>query len=116
MSIYVAAVLVLFGFDHLLLAVLGKYKKMFRIGITSKAILLADRETKLIYFSGLKEVSKQQQSLFFDYSNDLQLSLPSDSIPDSKIDIFKTTFENNLNRDKVYFKESFKSFTSAQKI
>jgi len=106
----IVAVLVLFGLDHLILGLLGKYKRLFRIGITSKAILLADREVKAIYFAGLKEVDMQQKSLFFDYKEGLQLSIPSDSIPVNAITDFKNKFESNIKRDHIYFSESFKAF------
>lgn len=109
-SLPIVIVLALFGLDHLILGLLGKYKHLFRIGMTSKAILLADREVKAIYFSGLKEVDLQQKSLFFDYKEGLQLSIPSDSIPMNDIAEFKTKFERNIKRDQIYFSESFKAF------
>lgn len=106
----IVLVLALFGIDHLILGILGKYKHLFRIGITSKAILLADREVKAIYFAGLKEVDMQQKSLFFDYKEGLQLSIPSDAIPMNDITDFKNKFESNIKRDQIYFSESFKAF------
>ena len=103
-------VLLLFSLDHLVLAILGKNKHLFRIGLTSKAILTADREVKAIYFTGLRTVSFQQKSLFFDYSNNLQLTLSSDSIPKNERMNFKLALEKNINRDRVFFDESFKEF------
>jgi hypothetical protein len=103
-------VLLLFSLDHLVLAILGKNKNLFRIGLTSKAILTADREVKAIYFTGLRTVSFQQKSLFFDYSNNLQLTLSSDSIPKDERMNFKLALEKNINRDRVFFDESFKEF------
>lgn len=109
-SFPVVLVLALFGIDHLILGLLGKYKHLFRIGITSKAILLVDREVKAIYFNGLKEVDLQQKSLFFDYREGLQLSIPSDAVPVNAIAEFKNKFESNIKRDQIYFSESFKAF------
>jgi len=106
----IVLVLTISGLDHLVLGLLGKYKKLFRIGITSKAILLADREVKAIFFSGLKEVDLQQKSLFFDYREGLQLSIPSDAIPLKDVSDFKHRFESNIKREQVYFSEIFKAF------
>ncbi|MBI2257698.1 MAG: hypothetical protein HYU67_02240 [Flavobacteriia bacterium] len=106
-------VLFLFSLDHLVLAFLGKYGKKFRVGMTKKVLLAVDRDLKSIYFQGLSEVDIQQQSIFFDYINDLQLSIPSDAIPLNKRTEFFLTFEKLINREKVYFSESFKSFSNS---
>jgi hypothetical protein len=106
----VSIVLIVFSIDHLILAFVGSILKKFRIGITSKAILVADRETKAVYFQGLKEVDVQQQSLFFDYINDLQLSISSECIPSNDRANFKSFLDKNIDRNRVYFSESLKAF------
>jgi hypothetical protein len=109
-SIAVCAVLVVLGIDHLLFAIIAKSKNLFRVGITSKAILIADRDVKVAFFTGLQQVSSHQQTIFFDYSKDLQIAFPSDSISAENREAFKAQIVSNTDRDRVFFTESFKAF------
>jgi hypothetical protein len=95
--------------DNLILIVLGRTKHVYRVGITSKALVLADRDVKIIYFSGLRRISIQQQTMFFEYIKDLQLSFPLDSIAEADKSQFKTILESQINRDKVFLSEAVKS-------
>ena len=55
----------LFGaFDNIIFAFIGGVKNGFRIGLSSKALIVADREVTLLYFKGLRKVSIQQQSIY----------------------------------------------------
>lgn len=110
LSWMIVLVFIVLGIDHLIFAFVGKSKQLFRVGITSKAILVADRDLKAVYFSGLRKVDKHQQSLFFDYIKEFQVAFPVDCIDESHKEEFKAALEKNLDRDKVYFSESFKSF------
>jgi hypothetical protein len=109
-SLPVALVFVLLGIDHLVFALISKSKQLFRVGLTSKAILIADRDVKVVYFTGLRKVDKHQQSLFFDYIKELQISFPSDCIAQNKRAEFKEKLALNLDRDSVFFSESFKNY------
>lgn len=79
-------------------------KHLFRIGITSKAILVADREVILIYLSGLRQVSISQQTVYFDYIQNLQMLFPTDCIEENEREAFFNTLKESVNRDKVLFK------------
>jgi hypothetical protein len=98
------------GIDHLLFAFITKSKNLFRVGLTSKALVIADRDIKIVYFKGLRKVDKHQQSIFFDYIKELQISIPSDCIEESKRAEFKEKLAGNLDRDSVFFTESFKNY------
>jgi hypothetical protein len=104
----VSIVMFLLGIEHLIFAGVGTSGKKFRIGITSKAIVVADRDVKIAYFSGLRQVSTQQQSIFFDYIKELQISFPLDCISNEDRAGFRNTIEKNVNRDRVFFSEGFK--------
>jgi hypothetical protein len=106
----ISLVYIIFAIDHLMFSILGKTKKLFRVGVTSKAIVIADRDVKVLYFSGLRKISVQQQSVFFDYLEDLQISFPANCIADEDKSSFKQTIEKFVNRDKVYFSNNFKEF------
>lgn len=106
----VVLVMTVLGIDHLLFAIVGRQKNRFRVGVTSKAIVVADRDIKVIYFSGLRRVSTHQQSLFFDYIKELQFAVPIDVVAQENRTLFREAIEKNINRDKVYFSEGFKEF------
>jgi hypothetical protein len=88
--------------DNLIFTLVGIRGKRFRAGITSKAVITADREVNLVYFAGLRKVTIHQQSMFFDYIKELQLSFPVDSIQEEQRDEFFDVLEGLLDRDKVF--------------
>jgi hypothetical protein len=96
-------VMLFFSFEGLLFLIVC-HKNLFRIGITSKAILVADREVILIYLSGLRQVSISQQTVYFDYLENLQLTFPTDCVEENEREQFFTTLKEQVNREKVLFK------------
>jgi hypothetical protein len=104
----ISAVYLILGLDHLLFEIYGTSRNKFRVGITKNAIVVADRDVKIIYFSGLRRVSTHQQSLFFDYIKELQIAIPIDTIAAENRASFRETVEQIVDRDKVFFSEGFK--------
>ncbi len=104
----ISLVFIILAMDHFLFAVIGRSKKLFRIGITKNALVFADREVTVMYFSGLRRVSVQQQSLYFDYIQELQLSASLDGISQEDRKTFRETIESIVDRDVVFFSEGFK--------
>lgn len=96
------------GVEILISSLLAWFGKTWRIGITKKAVVLADREVKALYFLGLRKVFVHQETLHFDYKDDLQLHLPFGSVENKKE--FIQMIWANVNQDKVYAEESFKDF------
>jgi hypothetical protein len=106
----ISLVYLLLGLDHLIFEIYGTTRKKFRVGITKNAIVVADRDVKIIYFSGLRRVSTHQQSLFFDYIKELQIAIPIDAIAAENRTSFRETIAEIVDRDKVFFSEGFKVF------
>jgi len=75
--------------------------KKFSIGLSSKAIIVADREVTVIYYTGLRKVSVRQQTLYFDYVQTLQLSFPLNVIPDECRQEFQANLERVVDPNKV---------------
>ncbi len=96
-------VMLFFSLEGLLFLIVC-HKNLFRIGITTKAILVADREVILIYLSGLRQVSISQQTVYFDYLENLQLTFPTDCVEEKEREQFFNTLKEQVNRDKVLFK------------
>lgn len=88
--------------DNLLFLFVGLILKGFRVGVTAKAVIMADRDVQLVYFSGLRKVSIHQDSIYFDYINDLQLHFPLDAIAPEQVDIFFDHLSAQLDRDRVF--------------
>jgi hypothetical protein len=80
--------------------------KEFRVGLSSKAILVADIEVILIYLNGLRKVSVSQQTIYFDYIEELQLSFPLDCIEPSQKSSFFDALEGQIDRDRVLFQHT----------
>ena len=105
----VAVVLIILAMDHFIFALVGRVKKLYRIGITKNAIVFADREVTIFYFSGLRKVSVQNDSLYFDYIKDLQITASLDGVSLKDRKSFRETVESVVNRDVVFFSEGFKT-------
>ena len=72
------------------------------MGITSKAVVAADRDVSVLYFSGLRKVSIHQQSIYFDYIKGLQLSFPIDCMEKDQHDVFFNVLEEQVDTEKVF--------------
>ncbi len=95
--------------DNFIFALSGKKKNTYRIGLTSKAVVVADRDVKVLYLSGLRQVSVHQQSIYFDYIKDLQLHFPLNCIPEADQSNFVQELKAIVNEDKVFFSESVRN-------
>lgn len=97
------------AFDNLVFLILDKQKNIYRIGLTSKALVVADRDVKVLYLSGLRKVNIHQQTIFFEYIKDLQMAFPLNCIPQKDQKDFKDQLELLVDRDKVFFDEKMKA-------
>lgn len=98
-----ATVMLFFGIEGSIYLLINS-KNNFRVGLSSKAILAVDREVILLYMEGLRQVSISQQTIYFDYINELQLSFPTDCINESERTDFFENLKQSVNQDKVLFR------------
>lgn len=103
----VAVVFALSFLDELIFLLIGV--QWFRVGVTHKAVVVADRELRVLYFSGLRRIETHQQTVYFEYIQDLQLFFPTNCIPEGNYTPFRDALETRVNRDKVYFADKFKA-------
>jgi hypothetical protein len=94
--------IILFGFslESLIFLFVGVQNK-FRVGISSRAVIVSDREVTVVYFSGLQKVTIGNESIYFDYIKDLQLSFPTDCIDSQLLNSFKEGVREMIDKDKV---------------
>ncbi len=78
----------------------------YRVGLSSKALIIADREVILLYFTGLRKVSAHQQSTFFDYIKGLQITFPTNCVKDEDKAEFFAALEDQLDSDRVFFSKT----------
>ena len=98
--------LVLSSIDSLFFIVFGKNK--YRISVSSKAIVIADREVQVIYFKGLRKISIHQQSIFFEYIENLQLFFPLNSLEEKDVSVFFNELNKLIDRERVYLGNTHK--------
>lgn len=103
-AIFIVFAYGLLAFDAVIFVLLNY--NSFRVGLSSKAILVADREVILIYLNGLRKVSVSQQTIYFDYTNDLQLYFPLDCIDQRQRSSFFNCLEEQIDRNKVLFQHT----------
>lgn len=90
--------------DGIFFAIYGAKRDRFRVGLTPKALLAGDRDVVIIYFLGLRKISFQQKTLFFDFKEEgMQFRFPIDLIPEEKREEFFTELRNSVDQSKVYF-------------
>lgn len=90
--------------DAIIFTILGLAKNFWRMGITKKAIIMADRDVRVVYFKGLRKISASQYTIFFDFIKDLHLHMPFNAVEDQKalVDNLKKV----IDEEKVYWDES----------
>jgi hypothetical protein len=93
--------------DQLLFLIIAP--SWFRVGVTQKAVVVADREIRVLYFSGLRRIELHQQTVYFEYIEELQLFFPKNCVPDGAYSDFRQAIEKQVNRDRVFFSEKFKN-------
>ena len=93
-------VLLFFCVESIVFLLFG-YKNRFRVGISSKAIIAADREVVIVYFTGLQKITLGKDSIYFDYIKELQLLFPTDCLEENEISAFKQEVQKMIDRDKV---------------
>ena len=99
-AIFPAAAYLIGAFDNLMMILV---KASYRVGLSSKALIVSDREVIVLYFTGLRKVSIHQQTVYFDYIKDLQLTFPLNCIQEESQEEFFEALEAQLDRDKVFF-------------
>ena len=100
------SLLVISSIDSLFFIILGRNK--YRISVSSKAIVIADREVQVIYFKGLRKISIHQQSVFFEYIEDIQLFFPLNSLEEKDVSVFFNELNKLIDRERVYLGNTHK--------
>lgn len=99
-------ILYIFSIEGLIFLLLG-LKNKFRVGISSKAVIVSDREVTIAYLTGLRQVTIGNESVYFDYINDLQLSFPTDCIDEQHVESFRSEIKNVVDRDRVLIRNKY---------
>lgn len=104
-AFFPAMSLVIAAIDGLVFLMVGGFGKKFKVGLSSKAVIVGEREVVLLYFSGLRKVEIFQQTIFFDYIKGLQLSFPVNCIEEKDKDEFFSALNQVIDKEKVFVTE-----------
>ena len=99
-----ALVMYFFAAEGLLFLFIGLFFKKFRYGVSTKAVIVADREVRVLYFKGLRQISITQLSVNFDYIGGLHLNFPIDCVGKGEREEFFETIRNQVDSNKVLFR------------
>jgi hypothetical protein len=100
-SLFLGLAYVILASEHVIHLVVGLKSHFFAVGITKKAVVAVDREAKVMYFSGLRKIARHQQTLYFEYKNDLVLHIPLNMLSDEKK--FVTELRKVALPEKVFY-------------
>jgi hypothetical protein len=100
-SLFLGLAYIILASEHLIHLFVGLKGQFFAVGITKKAVVAVDREARVMYFSGLRKIARHQQTLYFEYKNDLVLHMPLNMLSD------ETEFVSELRKvalpEKVFY-------------
>lgn len=82
--------------------------KHMKAGIIKNGLVIADRDLTFYYFSGLKSVSTQNESIYLEYKNDLCLSFPIQAINKEDRADFLEHFIQAVDKKRVFVSEKLK--------
>ena len=104
LAIAPSIVMYVFSVEGMMFLSYGLLAKKFRVGITSKAVLVADREVSVLYFSGLRQISISQQTVYFEYIGNLQMNFPVDCLDGQNKSDFFETLRGQVDENRVLFR------------
>jgi hypothetical protein len=104
LAIAPSIVMYVFSVEGMVFLSYGLLAKKFRVGITSKAVLVADREVSVLYFSGLRQISISQQTVYFEYIGNLQMNFPVDCLDGQNKSDFFETLRGQVDENRVLFR------------
>lgn len=82
--------------------------RFMKAGIIKNGLVIADRDLTFYYFSGLKSVSTQNESIYLEYKNDLCLSFPIHAINKDDRKEFLHHFIQAVDKKRVFVSEKLK--------
>ena len=81
-------------------------RNRFRVGISSKAVIVADREVTIGYFSGLRQVTLGTESIYFDYIKNTAF-FSHRFINDADIASFRSSVKSMIDQDRVFVRNKY---------
>jgi hypothetical protein len=108
LTIVLAVVFLATAVEAVVFIVLRCNSKYMKAGIIKNGLVIADRDLTFYYFSGLKSVSTQNESIYLEYKNDLCLSFPVHAINQEDRQEFLSHFIQAVDKKRVFVSEKLK--------
>lgn len=109
-TIVLGVVFLVLLFEQIVFAIQCQQPGFCRMGFTKKAIISVDREADVLYFNGLKRVDVDLGRMYFDYKEDIQLSLRKENIALSDRQDFDNQLRDCVSKKQIYFGEGYEAF------
>lgn len=107
-TLYLSVVFALTALECLVFIVLRGNTKFLKAGIIKNGLVIADRDLTFYYFSGLKSVSTQNESIYLEYRNDLCLAFPIHAINKEDRAAFMDHFLSAVDKKRVFVSDKIR--------
>lgn len=108
MTFYLSVVFLFASLECLVFIGMRCNPKFFKAGIIKNALVIADRDLTFYYFSGLKSVSTQNESIYLEYRNDLCLAFPIHAINKEDRPAFMDHFLSAVDKKRVFVSDKIR--------
>jgi hypothetical protein len=108
LTLVLAIVFLASAIESIVFILLRCNSKYMKAGIIKNGLVIADRDLTFYYFSGLKSVSTQNESIYLEYKNDLCLSFPVHAINQEDRQEFLNHFIQAVDKKRVFVSEKLK--------
>jgi hypothetical protein len=108
-TIYLSMIFFTASLEGLLFIALRCNINFLKSGIIKNGLIIADRDLTFYYFSGLKSVSTQNDSIYLEYRNDLCLSFPIHAISKEDRAAFMNHFLDAVDKKRVFVSDKIRT-------
>jgi len=108
LNMVLALVFLVASIESILFILLRCNTKYMKAGIIKNGLVIADRDLTFYYFSGLRSVSTQNESIYLEYKNDLCLAFPIHAINEEDRPAFLHHFVEAVDKKRVFVSEKIK--------
>ena len=108
LTLFISIAFLAAALESLIFIALRCNSKYLKAGIIKNGLVIADRDLTFYYFSGLKSVSTQNDSIYLEYRNDLCLAFPIHPINQEDPAAFMNHFLSAVDKKRVFVSDKIR--------
>lgn len=108
LTLYMSVVFLAAALESVIFIAMRCNPKHLKAGIIKNGLVIADRDLTFYYFSGLKSVSTQNESIYLEYRNDLCLAFPIHAINKEDRPAFMDHFLSAVDKKRVFVSDKIR--------